>query len=96
MSRNIANSIMDAGIQHIYKVFGSNEPSVIDYSEADAIIDLTPTRRSYLQKGAFVGIALACLLISIRFLLDTTLKSEDEIQKYLHMPVLSVVPYYKE
>ena len=96
MSRNIANSVMKVGIDHIYKVFGSNEPSVIDYSEADAIVDLTPGLVSYLEKGALAGAALACALICLRFLLDTTLKNEEDIQKYLHMPVLSVVPYYKE
>lgn len=96
MSRNIANSIMEVGIQHIYKVFGSNEPSVIDYSESDAVVDLTPGLWSYLEKGALAGAAFACALICIRFLLDTTLKNEEEIQKYLHMPVLSVVPYFKE
>lgn len=96
MSRNIANSVMEIGIDQIYKVFGSNEPSVIDYSEADAIVDLTPGLLSYLEKGALAGAVLACALICIRFYLDTTLKNEEEIQKYLHMPVLSVVPYYKE
>lgn len=96
MSRNIANAVMEAGIDQIYKVFGSNEPSVIDYAEADAIVEMMPGLNGYLEKGALVGVALACALICIRFLLDTTLKTEDDIQKYLHMPVLSVVPYYKE
>ena len=96
MSRNIANAVMEAGIDQIYKVFGSNEPSVIDYAEADAIVEMMQGLNGYLEKGALVGAALACALICIRFLLDTTLKTEDDIQKYLHMPVLSVVPYYKE
>ena len=42
MSRNIANAVMEAGIDQIYKVFGSNEPSVIDYAEADAIVEMMP------------------------------------------------------
>lgn len=96
MSRNIANSVTKVGIQHIYTVLGSKKPSVIDYSEADAVMDLTPGLLSYLEKGALAGAAFACALICICFLLDTTLKNEEEIQKYLHMPVLSVIPYFKE
>lgn len=96
MSRNIVNSVMEAGSRQIYKVFGSSEPSILDYAADEAIVDLTPARRGYLEKGALAGIALACALIFIRFFLDTTLKTEDDIQKYLHMPVLSVVPYYIE
>ena len=96
MSRNIANSLLNVGIERIYEVIGSSEPSVIDYSEADAIVETTPGLLNYLAKGAMLGIAVACALICVRFLLDTTLKTEDDIQKYLNMPVLSVVPYYEE
>ena len=45
--------------------------------------------------GAMLGIVLACGLIIVRFLTDTTLKTEDDIRKNLHMPVLSVIPYYE-
>lgn len=96
LCRNIANSLLNVGVQRIYEVIGSSEPTVIDYSEADAVTETTPGLMKYLEMGALLGIAAACALICLRFLLDTTLKTEDDIQKYLHMPVLSVVPYYEE
>lgn len=96
MSRNLANAVMEVGIDHIYKVIGSKEPSVIDYAEVEAVQDLTPSLNSYLEKGALAGIILACGLILIQYLMDTTLKTEEEVQRYLRMPVLSVVPYYEE
>lgn len=96
LCRNIANSLLNVGVRRIYEVIGSNEPTVIDYSEADAVVETTPGLLRYLEMGALLGIALACALVCVRFLLDTTLKTEDDIRKYLHMPVLSVVPYYEE
>ena len=96
MCRNIANSLMNVGIHRIYQVIGSSEPTVIDYSEADSVVETTSSLLRYLEMGALLGIVLACGLVCVRFLLDTTLKTEDDIQKYLRMPVLSVVPYYEE
>lgn len=96
MARNIANSLMNVGIHRIYQVIGTGEPNVIDYSEADAIVETTPPLKKYMVLGAMLGLVLMGGLITVRFLLDTTLKSEDDISKYLRLPVLSVVPYYEE
>lgn len=96
MARNIANSLMNVGIHRIYQVIGTGEPNVIDYSEADSVVETTPGLKKYLMMGGLLGFILLCGLFTVRFLLDTTLKSEDDITKYLRLPVLSVVPYYEE
>lgn len=96
MARNIANSLMNVGIHRIYQVIGTGEPNVIDYSEADSVVETTPGLKKYLLMGGLLGFILLCGLFTVRFLLDTTLKSEDDITKYLRLPVLSVVPYYEE
>ena len=38
----------------------------------------------------------ACGLICVRYMTDTTLKTEDDLKRYLDIPVLSVIPYYEE
>lgn len=37
LCRDIANSLMNIGLDRIYQVVGSSEPTVIDYSEAEAV-----------------------------------------------------------
>lgn len=96
LARNIANSLMNTGIHRIYQVIGTGEPSVIDYSEADSVIETTPGLFGYLIKGALAGFVLMCAIVCVRFLMDTTLKTEDDINKYLQMPVLAVIPYFDE
>lgn len=96
LCRNIANSLMNVGVERIYQVVGSSEPTVIDYSEAEAVEEITPGLGSYMAKGGIFGAGVVCALICLRFLTDTTLKTEDDIRKYLRMPVLSVVPYFEE
>lgn len=96
LCRDIANSLLNIGIDRIYQVIRNSEPTVIDYSEAQAVEQVSKGLGKTVMMGAMFGIVLACGLIIVRFLTDTTLKTEDDIRKNLHMPVLSVIPYYEE
>lgn len=95
LCRDIANSLLNIGIDRIYQVIRNSEPTVIDYSEAQAVEQVSKGLGKTVMMGAMFGIVLACGLIIVRFLTDTTLKTEDDIRKNLHMPVLSVIPYYE-
>ena len=96
LCRDIANSLMNIGLYRIYQVVGSSEPTVIDYSEAEAVDEITPALTKYLAIGLLLGLIAACGLICVRYMTDTTLKTEDDLKRYLDIPVLSVVPYYEE
>ena len=96
LCRDIANSLMNIGIDRIYQVIGSSEPTVIDYSEAEAVEEVTRGLSKDVMMGALGGIVLACGLILVKFLTDTTLKTDEDVRKNLRMPVLAVVPYYEE
>ncbi len=87
--------MLNIGIDRIYQVIGNSEPTVIDYSEAQAVEQISKGLGKTVMMGAMFGIVLVCGLIIVRFLTDTTLKTEDDIRKNLHMPVLSVIPYYE-
>ena len=96
LCRDIANSLMNIGLDRIYQVVGSSEPTVIDYSEAETVDEITPALTKYLAIGLLLGLIAACGLICVRYMTDTTLKTEDDLKRYLDIPVLSVVPYYEE
>lgn len=96
LSRNIANALLNVSVKQIYQIIGSSEPSVIDYSEAEAVEDVTPGLTKYLMMGMLLGFAVMCAFLIMRMLMDTTVKTEEDIEKYLQIPVLASVPYYKE
>ncbi len=96
LCRDIANSLMNIGLDRIYQVVGSSEPTVIDYSEAEAVDEITPALTEYLAIGLLLGLIAAWGLICVRYMTDTTLKTEDDLKRYLDIPVLSVIPYYEE
>ena len=96
MSRNITNALLNIGVNQIYQIIGSSEPTVIDYSVAEAVIDVTPGLSKYLIIGGLLGAFIVCGICIFRMLIDGTIKTEDDVDKCLHLPILAAVPYYRE
>lgn len=96
LCKDIANTLMEISIDQIYQIVGTSEPTVIDYSEEEAIVEITPGFAKYLILGALAGLVFMCVILVLRTLTDTTIKSEEDIEKYMNIPVLTTVPYDKE
>ncbi|MDO4649922.1 MAG: Wzz/FepE/Etk N-terminal domain-containing protein [Eubacteriales bacterium] len=94
LARNIANALMNVGVERIFQVIGNNEPTVIDYSEAEAVEDVTPGLLKYLALGAVLGLLIVMGIAALKVVTDTTIKDEDDIINYLNIPVLAAIPYY--
>ncbi|MBR2528478.1 MAG: polysaccharide export protein [Blautia sp.] len=93
LSRNIANALLNISIDQIYQIVGSNEPTVIDYSEADAVEDVSPSLFKYVAIGALLGALVMCAIIVLAVVSNTTIRTEDDVMKYMQLPVLAAVPY---
>ena len=96
LSRDIANELLSISIERIYQVVGTNEPSVIDYSEANAVEDVSISFRKFVLIGALVGLLLVAVIVIIRMVMNSTIRTEDDVEKYLGMTVLSAIPYFDE
>lgn len=96
LSRNITNALLNISVSQIYQVIGSSEPTVIDYSVAEAVEDVTPSIFKYMLIGGMLAACVVCAVFILRMLMDATIKTEDDVEKYLHLPVLAAVPYYNE
>ena len=96
LSRDIANDILNVCIDRIYQIVGTSEPTIIDYSEAKAVEEVTPSILMYMALGGMVGILLVVLFVVLKIIMDTTIKNDDDVEKYLQLPVLAAVPYFKE
>ena len=96
LSRNIANALLNVSVDQSYQIIGSSEPTVIDYSVAEAVEDVTPSLAKYMIIGGLLGAVLVCAVLIVRMLMDTTMHSEEDVDRYLQLPVLASVPYYRD
>ena len=96
LSRDIANDLLNVSIDRIYQVVGTNEPNIIDFAEADAVEDATPSFVRCVGIGALFGLVVVGAALLIMMISNTTLRTEDDVERWLRLPVLAAVPYYEE
>lgn len=94
LCREIANTLVNISVDQIYQIIGSSMPSVIDFSEAETVERVSPGLYSYLARGGLLGAFLCCGLLTVWMMMDTTLKTEEQVENSLNLPVLSNVPYF--
>ena len=87
----IANSIRDIASEHIKTVTDVEAVNVAD--EANLPNEpAEPSVPKWTLLGAFIGAALALGAIVLRYLLDDTIKSAEDVEKYLELSTLALIP----
>lgn len=89
---NIANEVADVAELKLKEITGMQAIKI--YEEA-AVPEQpsSPSLKKNCALGALAGIVLAMVVITVIYLLDDTIKTEDDIEKYLGMTTLGVIPY---
>ncbi len=94
LAAEIANEIVKVFSEEIKSIYKLQNVSVVDVAEEAA----EPYNINYLKEFAIyllVGIVLAGAIIFIIYYFDTTIKSPEEIENGLGLPVFGVVPEVK-
>lgn len=91
MAMKIANCIRKVAGEHIQNVMDIKAANVVD--TADMPLEKSgPNIVKYTLVGGIVGSFLACAAILLIFLLDDTIKSSEDIEKYLGLSTLTMIP----
>ena len=65
----------------------------------EAKINETPVSPSLTKNiaiGILLGLVGSCGVVFVQFMLDTRIKNKDQVEQYLGVPALGVVPWYKD
>lgn len=89
---DIANEMASVAESKLKEITGMQAIKI--YEEA-AVPDRpsSPSLKKNCALGLLAGLVLAMVVITILYLLDDTIKTEDDIEKYLGMTTLAVLPY---
>ncbi len=91
----IANAMSDATADRVAEVMVMDKPSTVE----DAVVPtapVSPNLKKNIMIGGLAGAALAAGVITLLFLMDDTLKSEEDIRRYLGLNTLAAVPREKK
>ena len=90
-AKAIVDEVTKSASNYIGDIMEMVPPKVIE----DGVVAVKPSSPSVKKNAAVGGLGLAvlvCGLICLKTVLDDTIKSEEEIEKYLGLSVLAVIP----
>lgn len=94
-AQDIANAVRVAASQRIYEVMAIEAVNVVDTANLPEGPSSPNTMKNTAIGGA-VGLVLAAGIYILIFLLDDTIKTPDDVEKYLGLSVLASIPYDEE
>lgn len=91
MAQYIANSIREIAAVHIKEVTAVEAVNIVD--EANLPTDpVEPSIKKFTALGIAAGAFVAIAIILIQYLMDDTLKSSEDVEKYLGLSTLALIP----
>ena len=91
MAKQIVDDIANTASDYIGEIMEMVPPKLIEDGEV-ASEKASPNVLKNTIIGGILGLLLVCGFIVVRVILNDTVKSEEDVSKYLDLPVLAVIP----
>lgn len=94
-ARDIANTLMDVSVDYLPKTMSTNAPNVAQKAKLADHKD-GPSYTKYTVIGALAGAFLYCMYLVVKYLMDDTIHTADDMEKYFDIVPLAVIPDVEE
>lgn len=94
-ARDIANTLMDVSVDYPPKTMSTNAPNVAQKAKLADHKD-GPSYTKYTMIGALAGAFLYCMYLVVKYLMDDTIHTADDMEKYFDIVPLAVIPDVSE
>ena len=94
-ARDIANTLMDVSVDYLPKTMSTNAPNVAQKAKLADHKD-GPSYTKYTMIGALAGAFLYCMYLVVKYLMDDTIYTADDMEKYFDIVPLAVIPDVEE
>ncbi len=94
-AQDIADAVRIAASERIYEVMAIEAVNVVDAANLPEGAH-SPNTMKNTMLGGVAGFVLVAAIYIVIFLLDDTIKTPDDVEKYLGLSVLAAIPYDEE
>ena len=91
LAKSIVDEVANTASDYIGEIMEMVPPKLIEDGEV-ASEKASPDVLKNTIIGGILGLLLVCGIIVVRVILNDTVKSEEDVSKYLDLPVLAVIP----
>lgn len=88
---NIANCIREVASDHIQNVMDIDAVNIVETANMPTE-KAGPSCMKWTLAGGVLGCLLVCAIVIIGFLMDDTIKSSEDVEKYLGLSTLALIP----
>lgn len=91
MAKKIADAVREASKAQIQAVMGIETVNTVEDAKLPES-PISPNTKMNILIGFALGFIIAVAVIIIRFILDDTIKAQEDVEKYLGLSVLGLIP----
>ncbi len=95
VAQAITNKLAEVLVDSVQEIIGIKNVQIVD-AAITPISPIAPSKVMNVAIAVVLGGMLALFVIFILHLIDNTIKKEEQLEKKLGVPVLGVIPKYKE
>lgn len=95
MAQLIANEVLVAAGEHIKNVTETEAMNVVDYASLP-LNPSSPSVKKWTALGFLLGAFLCMGVLLVKFLLDDTIKNSEDVERFLGMSTLAMIPLMDE
>lgn len=94
-AKHIADDLADVFSSRITQIMKIDSVNVIEYGSV-AESPVSPNVKKNVAIGLLIGILLSTSIIVIKFIVDDTIKTSEDVERYLGISTLSLIPLTRE
>ena len=95
VAMNIANAIRESASAHIRNVMDIDAVNVVESANMPTEKS-SPSYFKWTLIGGFLGCVLMCVIVVVRYLLDDTIKTSEDVERYLGLSTLGLIPIIED
>lgn len=91
MAMLLADQVREIAAEHITSVMDIQAVNLVDSANLPSHPS-SPSVKKWSLVGMLIGLFLCCAVLIVHFLLDDTVKSSEDVEKYLGLSTLAMIP----
>lgn len=91
LAKKIVDELTNVSVAKTAEVMETDPPNIMDYGQLpDAPV--APSMKKNGIIGGLLGFVLACAIIILRYMMNDSIKTGEDVEKYLSLNVLGMIP----
>lgn len=91
VAKALVDELAEVSSERISKIMDMDKPNIFEEGKVD-IVPVSPNVKRYTLIAGIIGLLLASAIVIITHLMDDTIHSTEDIEKYLDLNTLAAIP----